>query len=300
MAPLIKHTEEAVIAFGNFDGVHLGHLNIIQNVKRLAQGKRSIILTFNPHPKQFFAPNISNFSLTTTKQKISLIKSYGIDIVHPIEFNQKFAQMSPISFIEQQLVNKYNATNIVIGHNCSFGNARTGNSNLLEELSHKYKYHLTKLKPISIDNITCSSSIIRNLLQHGDLKTANKLLSRNFTIEGFVKKGNQKGRSIGFPTANLDLNEYIQPKFGVYSAKTQINDKMYFGVVNIGVRPTLTQGDQVVLEIHIFDFSKNIYNQQISIQLLDFIREEYKFNTIEDLRNQIADDIKLAKQQLKC
>ncbi|MBQ4875050.1 MAG: bifunctional riboflavin kinase/FAD synthetase [Rickettsiaceae bacterium H1] len=296
-----SYKNNSVLAFGNFDGVHLGHQQIIDQVKKSAKENncKSAILTFNPHPKNFFNPNTNGFYLTEPEQKASIIKQTGINLLYVITFSKDFARVTPESFIKEFLIEKFNARKIIVGSKCFFGKNKSGNLSLLESLSNKYKYKVKKLKNIKIDGKSCSSSEIRKLIQSGELKKANKMLGRNFTIRGLVIKGLQRGKTIGFPTINIPLDDYVIPQLGVYYAKISINENYHFGIVNIGKRPTFSTNEQILLEMHIFNFDSNIYDKKVSIELTDFIRPEQKFNNAEELKRQIKLDINIAKQKLK-
>ncbi|MGL9689285.1 MAG: riboflavin biosynthesis protein RibF [Wolbachia sp.] len=289
------------LTFGNFDGVHLGHELAISTLKKVAQerGLPSAILTFEPHPSTvLFGRN--NFRLINQERKKELISSYGIDHLYIINFNEGFSQISCNDFISKILIGKYSAKHIVVGESCTFGHKRLGNTSTLRKYSETYGYSLTELEPLIIDGEICSSSSIRKYLQKGEIEIANKLLSRPYQVSGIVIKGACRGREIGFPTINIPIeNCMIKPKFGTYYAKAAFSDNSpnwLYGVVNIGMRPTFKDLKKPIVEMHIFDFNKDVYDYKVNIQLLKFIRSEKRFHSIDELIKQINYDILEAYQ----
>ncbi|NSM56434.1 riboflavin biosynthesis protein RibF [Wolbachia endosymbiont of Atemnus politus] len=284
------------LTFGNFDGVHLGHGFAISTLKRTAQERRlpSAILTFEPHPLTILS-NRNNFRLINQERKKELISSYGIDYLYSIDFNKDFAQVSCDDFISNILIGRYNAKHIVVGESCTFGHKRLGNTLTLRKYSETYGYSLTRLEPLIIDGEICSSSSIREYLQKGEIEIANKLLGRPYQVSGVVTKGACRGREIGFPTINIPIEDcMIKPKFGTYYARALFLDSRVnwlYGVVNIGMRPTFKDLKRPIIEMHIFDFNKDVYNRKVNIQLLKFIRSEKRFHSIDELTKQINHDI---------
>ena len=293
-----KNKQGAVISFGNFDGVHLGHCHIFNTIKDIARQNNyeSAIITFDPHPKKFFFPHTEDFYIVNLQQKISIIKSHGIDNVYVIPFTKEFSSLAAESFIKDILIKKYQVNYIIVGNNCTFGKNKSGDVSLLQHLAAQYNYQVVQLKAFTLENNSCSSSQIRKFIQEGDCINVKKLLGRPYTIEGIVIKGLQ--RKIGFPTINIRLDNYIKPKFGVYAAKVKIHDHIFNGIVNVGTRPTFNQQD-IILEMHIFDFAQDLYGTSLSVQLLDFIRPEKKFNNVEQLQWQIEQDIQFARDIFK-
>ncbi|MFP3035857.1 MAG: riboflavin biosynthesis protein RibF [Wolbachia sp.] len=290
-----------VLTFGNFDGVHLGHELAISTLKKVAQERRlpSAILTFEPHPSIIlFGRN--NFRLINQERKKELISSYGIDYLYIINFNEGFSQISCNDFISKILIGRYSAKHIVIGESCTFGHKRLGNTSTLREHSKTYGYSLTELEPLIIDGKVCSSSSIREYLQKGETGIANKLLGRPYQVSGIVTKGKCRGREIGFPTINIPIEDcMIKPKFGTYYAKaafSENNPNWLYGVVNIGMRPTFKDLKKPIVEMHIFDFNKDVYDYKVNIQLLKFIRSEKRFHSVDELTKQINYDILEAYQ----
>lgn len=290
-----------VLTFGNFDGIHLGHELAISTLKKAAQerGLPSAILTFEPHPSTvLFGRN--NFRLINQERKKELISSYGIDYLYIINFNEGFSQISCNDFISKILIGRYSTKHIVVGGSCTFGHKRLGNTSTLREHSETYGYSLTELEPLIIDGEVCSSSSIREYLQKGETEIANKLLGRPYQVSGIVTKGACRGREIGFPTINIPIEDcMIKPKFGTYYAKAAFSDNSsnwLYGVVNIGMRPTFKDLKKPIVEMHIFDFNKDMYDYKVNIQLLKFIRSEKRFHSVDELTKQINYDILEAYQ----
>ncbi|WP_168463844.1 riboflavin biosynthesis protein RibF [Wolbachia endosymbiont of Ctenocephalides felis wCfeT] len=292
--------DDVALTFGNFDGVHLGHGFAISTVKKIAQerGLASAVLTFEPHPSTILLSR-KNFRLVDQEQKKELISRYDIDYLYIISFNEDFSQISCEDFISKILVSRYNAKHIVVGENCTFGHKRLGDILTLERYSEACGYSLTKLKPLIADGEICSSSVIREHLQKGEMGIANKLLSRPYQVSGIVTKGACRGRELGFPTINIPIEDsMIKPKFGTYYAKVVLTSPLgnteqnwLYGVVNIGMRPTFKDLKKPIVEMYIFDFNEDVYNYRADIQLLKFMRSEKKFHSINELTSQINYDI---------
>ncbi len=287
-----------VISFGNFDGVHTGHMLIVNKICEIARKNDyiSALMTFTPHPKEFFNPKTECFSLTNLKQKISILKTTNIELLYAIEFTKGFSTISAEEFIKNILINYCNTKFIVVGNSTKFGKNREGNVKFLKKLSNVYNY---KVIEIDTNSTYCSSSHIRNLLKEGKIKQANKLLGRPYQIQGTIIIGNQRGQKIGFPTANMNLGSYLIPRLGVFFAKTTIDKKVLYGLVNIGNRPTFTNENRTILEMHIFDFTNDdLYGKELIIEILDFIRPEKKFKNADQLKSQIKQDIAIAKNMI--
>ncbi len=275
-----------VIALGNFDGVHKGHAAIIKKAKWLAKenGLKPAVITFEPHPAHLFRPQALPIRITSLKGKMNLLEKAGVENCYILKFNRKLASLTPHEFIEKYL--KHNR--VVTGYDFVFGKGREGNTELLrKELGENY----TMLNAVEDNGLVYSSSKIRAALKAGDLATAKFLLGHDHFIEGHVIHGDAKGRELGFATANIRLKpNIIRPKYGVYKVRTNFGD----GVANFGVRPTL-DGKKELLEVHLFDFSKDIYGQAIKVELLSFIRPEKQFASLQELKKQIEDDVTTAK-----
>ena len=298
-----KHESKVntAIAFGNFDGVHLGHKAIIDTMQDIAtkENLASAIVTFDPHPSVYLRSR-RGFLLLDFDQKVKLLNRSGIDYLYVISFDENFSRLSPEAFIKDVLINSYGMKHVVTGHNCSFGHKCSGNIDLLYYYSIIYNYKVEKLNPLFVDNILCSSSVIRQYLSDGRIKLANQVLGRPYQINGKVMRGLARGGIIGFPTVNINVEHVLVPKFGVYAASIQVNnsDVWLHGIVNIGLRPTFSDIVFPILEMHIFDFNDDIYDQLVAIRLLEFIRPECKFSNIDQLKQQISTDIIKVKQIL--
>ena len=255
------------------------------------------VITFDPIPKMFFNKKIKNYRFSNFEQKISYFENFGVDFLINKSFNKKFSKITSHNFIENILYKRLKLKYIFVSNNFRFGYKREGNVKLLKNYQDKYKFKLINPKPLKQNNKIISSTLIRKLLQKGNLNIANKILKRHWSIEGIVEKGRMMGKKIGFPTCNIDIKNYIIAKIGVYAVKAKINNrgKIYKGIANLGYRPTFNQ-KKILLEVNIFNFSGNLYNKKLSVEFLKFIRGEKKFNGVEDLRNQIKRDLLIAKK----
>lgn len=286
------------LTIGNFDGVHLGHQAIISRLKEIALQKNlaSAIMTFEPHPLAFFNDNKKiDFRISTLKQKIQILQKYKIDYLILQNFNKKFSDLSANFFIKNILEKTLSIKYLLVGYDFTFGKNRQGNFKDLEGAN----FILEEVNPIKVkidnQNLTCSSSLIRSLVKSGELKNANKILGHNFTIEGEVIHGKKLAQNLGFPTLNLNCkSQQIQPKFGVYKSFVKISDdsEKLLSITNFGVKPTIDNKEsQPLFETHILNFNRDLYGKKIIVELEDFIREEKKFSSIENLKNQINLDI---------
>ncbi|MGA1861940.1 bifunctional riboflavin kinase/FAD synthetase [Deferribacter thermophilus] len=293
-----KTLSPTVITIGNFDGVHIGHQTIIKKVLTLAKefNLKSGVVTFSPHPIKFFNKNIK--LIMTERKKIEIFEKMGVDYYFNLAFNESIANMDPEIFIREFLVKSLKANFIVVGYDYRFGRKRKGDYELLKMLETKYGFTAFKIPPVKVDDIIVSSSNIRKLLQKGDIELANKMLGRAFSIEGKVVKGDGYGRLLGYPTANLAVENELIPANGIYATKCILNGKIYNSVTNIGIRPTLVNKNEIRVETHIFDFKKDIYNEFIELEFYNYLREEKKFDNINDLIEQIKKDCEKAKEVL--
>jgi len=294
-----KNHKRSIILIGNFDGVHLGHQKLFKlanNYKK--KFKLNIgVLTFEPMPKMFFNKNFKNFRISSISQKNEILESLGVDFLITKKFDKKFSEIKADFFIKEILSKKLEAKYIFVSNNFRFGNKRTGDAKKLIKNEKTYDYKIIKPQPLVLNKKVISSTYIRSLLEKGDLKKANKLLSRNWSIEGIVQKGRQQGKKIGFPTCNIDIKDYVIAMPGVYAVKVyQKNSKKPLkAIVNLGYRPTFNQ-KKILLETHIFNFSGNLYNKYLSVEFIKFIRKEKKFKNVNQLRGQIQSDLKIAKK----
>jgi len=289
----------SIILIGNFDGLHLGHqklFQLAQSYKKKYNLKIGVV-NFDPMPKMFFNKKLKNFRLSNIDQKIKLLSNLKVDFVITKKFDKKFSKTKALSFITQILNKKLGSKFIFVSNNFRFGNKREGNVNLLKKYEQLFNYKVVKPDPLIKSKKIVSSSLIRNLLEKGLLDKANNLLKRNWAIQGVVKKGRQVGKKIGFPTCNIDIDDYVLAKPGVYAVKVlrKNSDKYLKGIANLGYRPTFNQ-KKILLEVHLFNFSGNLYNKLLSVEFLKFIRKEKKFNNVNQLRAQIKKDLNIAKK----
>ena len=289
--------KNSAIAIGNFDGFHLGHKKVIKSGKYLAKKNklRFGLLVFHPLPVMFFNKKIKNYRIDSLSQKIETSKKLGIDFIIIKKFDKNFSKTSAENFIKYILYKKLNAKLIFISQNFKFGKNRAGNINLLKKKERLFKYKTKTVKPLNKNKTIISSPLIRKYITMGKIVVVNKMLGRPWTIEGIVKKGEKRGRKIGFPTCNLELRDYVIPKAGVYASKIILNKSVKRkGIVNIGYKPTFGK-KRLMLEAHIFGLKKNLYDKRIKVMLIKFIRKEKKFKNIIQLKKQIKKDIKNAK-----
>ena len=298
----INIDEKLCLTIGNFDGIHKGHREIIKNLIQQTKKSnlKSAILSFTPHPKIYFNKQ-KNFMINSQSKKKEILKDLGLDYLIDLHFNDKFTQLSHNEFEDKILLEKLNSKRILIGKDFQYGNQRKGNIDTLKIFCEKNKIELEEIGLILNDHNSnkISSSAIRENLKSGKFELANKDLERNFSVAGKVIKGDQRGRTIGIPTANLEypLNTIIIP-YGVYAVETLIEGNTYFGIVNFGIRPTFNK-DKPIVEAYLFDFDNDIYGKNIEILFHKQIRQEKKFNDIKELLNQINIDIAEAKKILK-
>ena len=292
--------KNSIILIGNFDGLHAGHQKLFSQAHKFKKklNLKLGVVTFDPIPKMFFNKKIKNYRISNFDQKINYFRKFGIDFLINKKFNKKFSKMIYQKFIENVLYKKLSIKYIFVSNNFRFGNKRKGNVNVLKNFQLKYNYKLINPKPLTKKNKIISSTLIRKLIQNGDLNTANKILKKNWSIEGIVEKGRMMGKKIGFPTCNIDIKNYIIAKPGVYAVKIKIQNsrKKYKGIANLGYRPTFNQ-KKILLEVNLFNFSGNLYNKKLSVEFLKFIRGEKKFNGVNELRRQIKRDLFIAKNE---
>ena len=290
------------VAIGNFDGVHKGHQKVFTQAKRIAnRSKLKLgVLTFRPLPIMFFNKKINNYKLTSEHQKFELLKRHGVDFTINIKFNKKFSSISAEKFIRNIIFKKINPKLIFVSNNFKFGNKRRGNVDLLKKLSKEHNYLLKKINPYKHNGKVISSTRIRKFLQRGNVRQANKLLSRTWSVEGYVQKGKKIGRKLGYRTCNIQMKNYILPKLGIYTVKILIGDsnKILNGVSYLGPRPTFG-GKKIFLETYIFEFNKNLYQKKIRVYFLKFIRGDRKFSNQNELIKQMNKDVIFAKKGLK-
>mgnify|MGYP001274581292 CR=1 FL=1 len=291
----LKMNSPSILTLGTFDGVHKGHLKILKKLNSEAKKNKlkSIVLTFFPHPRNVLNP-ISNLRLINTiKERTELLEKSGIDILITHPFDKNFSELSPEKFVKGILVDKLNVKKILIGYDHRFGKNRAAGIKDLKKFGLKYDFQVIEISVKEQNNVSISSTKIRKLIEDGNIKKAKSYLGYEFSLEGVVIKGNAIGRTIGFPTANLKIKEDYKliPKRGVYIINTFFDNKKVFGMMNIGVKPTIKLEKETV-EVNFFDWSKDLYGETIKVFMLDYIRDEKKFNSLIELENQIKIDKK--------
>lgn len=288
-----NHIKKNIVTIGTFDGVHLGHKSILEKMKNATQNNQyeSLVLTFFPHPRMVLQQDSSIKLLNTIDEKATLLEKFGIDnlIIHP--FDEAFSNLSAEEFVKDILVDKLNIHKIIIGHDHRFGKNRTADINDLIAFGKKYSFEVEQINAHEIDEIAISSTKIRKALVEGNIKLANQYLGYSYYISGKVVQGKKIGRTIGFPTANIQINENYKllPKNGVYVVSSEIDNVLYFGMMNIGKNPTIGENDQSI-EVHFFNLNEDIYNKNLQILILEHIREEQKFNSLSELQAQLDKD----------
>ena len=294
-----KNHKNSIILIGNFDGVHKGHQKLFKLASKYKKKfKLNIgVLTFEPMPKMYFNKKIKNFRISKISQKNEILNSFGVNFLITKEFDKKFSKIKSNLFIKEILSKKLKAKYIFVSNNFRFGNKREGDVNQLIKNEKIYKYKIVEPKPLIVGKKIISSTYIRFLLEKGNLKKANKLLTRKWSIEGIVQKGRQQGKKIGFPTCNIDIEDYVIAMPGVYAVKVKQknSNKTLKAIANLGYRPTFNQ-KKILLEVHIFNFSGNLYNKYLTIEFTKFIRKEKKFKNVNQLKKQIQSDLKIAKK----
>jgi|TARA_B100000795_G_scaffold230816_1_gene188400 riboflavin kinase/FMN adenylyltransferase len=294
-----ENHKKSIILIGNFDGVHLGHQKLFSLANRYKKKFRLNIgvVTFEPMPKMYFNKKNKNFRLSNINKKNKILKYLGVDFLITKKFDKNFSKIKSEFFIKEILSKKLKAKYIFVSNNFKFGNKREGDVKQLIKNEKIYNYQIVKPQPLILGNKIISSTYIRSLLAEGNLKKANKALTRNWSIEGIVEKGRQQGKKIGFPTCNIDIKDYVIPMLGVYAVTVykKNSKKPLKAIANLGYRPTFNQ-KKILLEVHIFNFSGNLYNKYLSVEFIKFIRKEKKFSNVDQLRKQIKNDLKIAKK----
>ena len=285
--------KKTIVTIGTFDGVHVGHQKVLQKLHNLAIEKNaeSVLLTFFPHPRMILQQDLDIKLLNTIEEKKQLISEFDIDhlIIHPFDID--FSRLTAEDFVKNVLVEQLNICSIIIGYDHRFGRNRTATIDDLIEFGEKYNFDVLQITAKEIDEIAISSTKIRNALLEGDIETANVFLGYKYSLTGLVVEGKKIGRTIQFPTANIQIDESYKliPKEGVYIAQITLESQVYFGMMNIGTNPTISEGKQNI-EVHIFNFNETIYHQNITICFLERIRDEQKYDSLEDLKNQLEKD----------
>ena len=285
--------EWPVVTIGTFDGVHVGHRRIIEQLNQLAEkrGGESVVLTFHPHPRMVLHHELDLKLINTLSERLELLESVGVDhcIVHP--FSVEFSRLSARDYVRDILVSKLSVRSLVIGYDHHFGRNREGDYKVLEEYGGIYEFELEEISPQVLGDVKVSSTKIRAALDAGDIALANEYLQSPFMLGGYVVSGDQLGRTIGFPTANIRLSSpnKIIPSNGVYAVKVHLDEHLYHGMMNIGVRPTVKESERTI-EVHLIGYSGDLYGRMIGIEMHHRLRNEMKFGSVDQLRDQIIKD----------
>ncbi|MCX6182598.1 MAG: bifunctional riboflavin kinase/FAD synthetase [Bacteroidetes bacterium] len=289
-----KKLDKAVVTTGTFDGVHLGHQTILNRLKEIAlrEGAETVVLTFDPHPRIVIYNDTNIRLITTLPEKIEWLEKQGIDHLIVIPFTKEFSRISSIDFIRNILVGIIGTSKLVIGYNHLFGRNREGSFEHLKEYGPVYGFDVEEIPAQEINNVDISSTKIREALEVGNIVLANNYLGHSFSLRGKVVEGNQKGRTIGFPTANIHIDDQHKmiPGVGVYVVKVLMEGKEWGGMMNIGFRPTIKEEENINIEVNVFDFSGDIYGREIVILPLQKIRDEQKFASLDKLKEQLQQD----------
>ncbi|MEO8666610.1 MAG: bifunctional riboflavin kinase/FAD synthetase [Ignavibacteria bacterium] len=293
----IIYDRKSAITVGTFDGVHAGHKKIIEKLNSIkdAKGLRSVIVTFEPHPQIVLRNRAKDIKiLSTLEEKLSILEKFNIDIVYAINFTKEFANTTAEEFYKNYLIDKIGLTDLILGYDHMFGKNREGNFETLKSLSEKYDFRVDRIDEYKLDGEHVSSTVIRKFLEQGDVKKVSTLLERDYSITGKVIEGKKLGASLGYPTANIELSSKYKmiPKIGIYAVSVEVDGKEYFGMMSIGKNPTVTDDDSIKIEVNIFDFNKDIYGKVIKISFLGYIRDEEKFDTLDELKERMALDKK--------
>lgn len=285
--------QPTIITIGTFDGVHIGHQKIIQKLTKTAKKSnlQSVVLTFFPHPRMVLQQDADIKLLNTIDERLQILNSFGVQHTLVKTFTKDFSNLSAYDFVKTILVDELNAKQIIIGYDHHFGKNRSADINDLKRFGKQFNFEVKEIPEQDIDDVAVSSTKIRKALESGDISTANLYLGYPYFLTGMVIKGKGLGRQIEFPTANIHIKETYKliPKNGVYVVKSTINGVLYFGMLNIGTNPTVG-GKHQSIEVHFFDFDTDIYDQKIKVELLERLRDEHKFESVEALKNQLKKD----------
>jgi len=287
----IERNDETVLTIGTFDGVHKGHQEIIKKVVKISKedSLRSLIITFYPHPRKVINPNSNISLLTTQEEQIDLLRQLGVDNLLKINFTKEFSEITSYQFIKEYIVKRIGVKKIVIGHDHHFGKSREGNVDFLKSVSTEFGFDVVEVTPFEMDSVLVSSSVIRKELQNGNILLVNKMLGRNYFFIGNVVNGDGRGRKLGYPTANIKLEDEDKalPMLGIYAVFIFIDGLKFNGLLSVGKRPTFYNDGKIIPEVYIYDFQDDIYGKKVKIEILERIRGEEKFNSPEELINQM-------------
>jgi riboflavin kinase / FMN adenylyltransferase len=290
----IERDPNTVLTIGTFDGIHLGHqeiLKILFERSRFHKG-RSFLITFHPHPRKVISKADGLKILSTPEEKALILEKMGLENLFIINFTKEFSQYSPIEFFKNYIISNIGLKEIIIGHDHKFGKGREGTSYTLKTLSKEFNFEISMVDEYKVNDVTISSTKLRHAIMDGDIKLANSFLGREYTFSGTVISGDKRGRLLGYPTANIkpDNNDKLLPGLGIYVAEVIVGNQKLAGLLSIGRRPTFYDNGEIVPEVYVYNFDKDIYNQRITINLLEKIRKEEKFSSPEELINQMNMD----------
>jgi riboflavin kinase/FMN adenylyltransferase len=296
----IPRLDSVCLTLGIFDGVHLGHQKIIRRVVERARqmSGTACVVTFDPHPREVLSPDAAPDLLTTTSKKSGLIERLGIDVICLIRFTREFANIDARSFVKGFLIEKIQMKSIVVGHDWRFGKGRKGDIHLLRDMSGELGFEVEQVSRVEVDGQPVSSTLIRELVLKGDLDRVARCLGRNYSITGSIVGGSRIGREIGFPTANIEPHHEAVPPNGIYAVWADVCGVRKPGTLNIGFRPTVTNERKRTVEVHIMDFYRDIYNEDIEVTFVEKLREEQKFPSLDALAEQIKKDVERARRVL--
>ena len=299
---LLNLNKKYFITVGTFDGVHLGHQKIITHLVKKAKQKNcgTLLLTFDPHPRKVVQPSNAPMLLQTIEERSEILSKLGLEIIFVQPFTKAFSKLNAEEYVKDILVNQLNVEHLLVGYNHRFGKNRTANIFDLKKLGKKYKFSVGEIQAHIVNKITVSSTKIRHAINNGNIKYANSLLGQTYKLKGIVMKGRQNGKKIGFPTANVKINERekILPKNGVYAVKVNYNEITHLAMMNIGTNPTFS-GNYISNEVHLINWNGNLYKKEIEIFFIERIRDEKKFNSIQDLSIQLHNDKNYVLEKFK-
>ena len=298
----IQRDKKSIITLGTFDGLHLGHQQIVDSViqKSRQSGGRSFLITFDPHPRKVIPGRNDVKILSTLEEKEVILEQLGLENLFVINFTTEFSKQSPEDFVKKYLVDGIGLKEIVIGHDHHFGKERDGNFELLQNLGSKFDFAVTLIPEFSVEGETVSSTKIRQALLSGDVLKAGKMLGRNYSFKGKIVRGDGRGRKLGFPTANLSTGnaDKLIPAKGIYAAECIVENQKHFGLLSLGSRPTFHIDGDVIPEFYIFDFDRDIYDKIMQVNMVEKIRDEEKFNSVDELIIQMKKDEEIGKEIL--
>jgi len=290
----LTKNKNTILTLGTFDGIHPGHLKIINKLVDCSKEKgcRNVVITFYPHPRTVLSSGNDIKMLTTQVERKNLLEKQGVENFLTINFTKEFAALTAEEFIYDYLINGVGLSEIVLGHDHHFGKGRSGNVELLKKIGAKEGFSVTTVDAFYINNEVVSSTKIRNALSEGALKRANNLLGRNYSFSGTVIGGDKRGRGLGYPTANIKLSsqEKLLPAIGIYAVRVLLENENHFGLLSIGKRPTFYNSGEIVTEVYIYNFDREIYGKEVTVEMVEYLRGEEKFNSAEELINQMNKD----------